>query len=108
VYLVNVSLLPSGHQCLIDFFCHSRLLLIGWNWKNFANCTPTAEKRLTESDFVVTCSKPINFYPGVIILHLQSVLVDKKATIPLSSQPCLVLNARNIFFQGGKPAAALI
>jgi hypothetical protein len=48
---------------------------------------------------------PINFYLGVIILHQQ--WVTKKATMPLSSQPYLVLNAR-IFFKGGKPAAALI
>ncbi len=30
VNYVNVSWLPIGQQCLIDFFCHSGLLSTAW------------------------------------------------------------------------------
>jgi hypothetical protein len=37
VYFVNVSWLPIGQQCLIEFFCYEYLRLQPIAWRNLQN-----------------------------------------------------------------------
>jgi hypothetical protein len=82
-----VSWLPIGQQCLIDFFCRSRLIPISWRSLQIVRQRPKKLLMQHHPLLVRHLQQANQVLPKVnyTVLHLWSVMVDKNKSLTLST-----------------------